>query len=591
MIGLLSGLIASSMLRVRLASGARFRDGIFYALTVLDAVLLVATLFSYSVAYELPFEATVKSPSVAFLLTFVALRALRFDYRFVVVSTVAIAGAWSIAFLLRMHLGGVTLTTSYTRYLTDHAVLLGAEFERLFALLVLAAGLVLSTRRSRATVDRVAAARGELEYLAQHDPLTGLINRARFREELRAALQRRRRGGALAVLYLDLDHFKEVNDTLGHSAGDALLRETARRLRAGLRETETVARRGGDEFAVLLHERVDAGRVVAVAERLLESVSRACAIDGHTVRVGASIGISMVPEDGEDEDAVLGNVDLALARAKQEGRGAYRFFAREMDERVRRRRRLALELRGALERGELELHYQPQVPTNPDGVPSFEALLRWPHPERGLVSPAEFIPIAEETSLIEDIGDWVLRQGCRDAASWPPEVGVAINLSPRQLADERILERVDEALALSGLDPRRLELEITETAMIQDVERCRSVLGELRGKRIRIALDDFGTGYSSLSLLHDFTFDNLKVDRSFVARLEEDDSARAIVRSVSRLGHDLGMTMTAEGVETDAQLAFLRAEGFHVVQGYLFSAARPAREVPLLLERLRRKAA
>jgi diguanylate cyclase (GGDEF)-like protein len=393
------------------------------------------------------------------------------------------------------------------------------------------------------------------------------------------------------VLCLDLDRFKEVNDTLGHPVGDELLRAVAGRLRRCVRETDTIARLGGDEFAIVQISRTQPTDATALASRIIEAIDAPFDIDGHRVAVGTSVGIAIAPTDGTDPDQLLKNADLALYRAKSDGRGTYRFFEQEMDQRMQARRKLELDLRRALVDGEFELHYQPFVNLDRNEVIGFEALLRWRHPERGMVSPAEFIPLAEETGLIVPIGEWALRRACREAIGWPDGIAIAVNLSAAQFRNRQLVQTVVNALAAAGLPATRLELEITESVLLQDAEAAREILLQLRSLGVRIALDDFGTGYSSLSYLRTFPFDKIKIDRCFIADLSTSAEAPlAILRAVTQLGATLGMTTTAEGVETEEQLALVRAVGCTEMQGHLFSPPRPAHEVPHLLLSAKRQA-
>jgi diguanylate cyclase (GGDEF)-like protein len=427
-------------------------------------------------------------------------------------------------------------------------------------------------------------AEARIAHMARHDTLTDLPNRAHFRERLDEALSRiQRYGGRLSVLSVDLDRFKEVNDSLGHPIGDKLLREAAGRLRNCAREVDIVARFGGDEFAVLqtgLQRPEDAS---ALAHRIVQAVSEPYEIEGHSLVIGASVGIATAPADGGDADQLIRNADMALYRAKAEGRGTFCFFEAEMNERAQARRALELDLREALEQGEFELYYQPLVNVRTGDVTGFEALLRWIHPERGLVSPAEFIPLAEEIGVIVPLGEWVLRQACREAAGWPAGMKVAVNLSPIQFRSRNLVQAVIVALAVSKLPASRLELEITESVLLQETDTTLATLHQLRSLGVRISMDDFGTGYSSLNYLRSFPFDKIKIDRSFIGDLAANADCEAIVRAVTGLGSSLGMTTTAEGVETRDQLEKLRAEGCTEVQGYYFSAPRPATEIPALM--------
>jgi diguanylate cyclase (GGDEF)-like protein/PAS domain S-box-containing protein len=432
------------------------------------------------------------------------------------------------------------------------------------------------------------AAQEQISHMARHDALTNLPNRTLFREQLEKALRLAKRSDQLAVLCLDLDHFKDINDSLGHPVGDALLKEVARRLGECITEHDTVARLGGDEFAIVQFcSDCDPSAVALLASHVVEKVSAPYEIAGHQLVIGVSIGISLAPEDGKNPDELLKKADLALYRAKEDGRGTYRFFETGMDARAQARRLLELDLRAALQRGEFEVYYQPIRDVAQDVVVAFEALVRWNHSLRGMISPVNFIPLAEETGLIVPIGDWVLRQACMDAAQWSQDVGVAVNLSPVQFKNPNLVSTVKEALKDSGLPAQRLELEITESVLLQNSEATLSVLHELRGFGVRISLDDFGTGYSSLSYLRSFPFDKIKIDRSFVTELATRDDSMAIVRAVTGLGKSLGIVTTAEGVETDAQFDLLRQEGCMQAQGYLFSPPRPAAEVETMLSKAR----
>jgi diguanylate cyclase (GGDEF)-like protein len=422
--------------------------------------------------------------------------------------------------------------------------------------------------------------------MAHHDALTGLPNRVLFNKRLNQAIARSKRGDPCAVLCLDLDHFKAVNDTLGHPVGDALLRAVTARLLQQVRETDTVARLGGDEFAIV-QSSVDQPHDSAIlASRLIESLTAPYDLDGHQVVIGTSIGIAIVPHDGDDAHEILKNADLALYRAKSDGRGRYRCFEPAMDAAMQARRTLELDLRRALLLGEFEIFYQPLMTLKTRRITGFEALLRWHHPERGLLMPGDFIPLAEEIGLIIPLGEWVLRRACADAMAWPAAVKVAVNLSAVQFINRNLVQEVRDALVDSGLAPHRLELEITETAMLDDAEKTLGILHRLRALGVSIALDDFGTGYSSLSYLRRFPFDRVKIDRSFVEGLGEGGDCDAIVGAVTDLCRKMGMTTTAEGVETEAQLARLGNLFCSEVQGFLFSQARPANEVPQIYEML-----
>ncbi|MFK4381725.1 diguanylate cyclase (GGDEF)-like protein [Bradyrhizobium sp. USDA 223] len=433
-------------------------------------------------------------------------------------------------------------------------------------------------------------AQAKISHMARHDALTGLPNRVLFHEQLEHGLRRTSSGDQLAVLCLDLDHFKDINDSLGHPIGDALLKEVGRRLEASVGENDTVARLGGDEFAVVLIGRSEEAVARSLASRLVEVISAPYEIDQHQIVIGVSIGISLSPQDGSSPDELLKNADLALYRAKADGRGTYRFFETGMDARAQARRLLEMDLRAALQRNEFEVHYQPIRDVLSERVVAFEALLRWRHPQRGLIAPIKFIPLAEETGLIIQLGEFVLHRACADAATWPDGIDVAVNLSPVQFKSPNLIAGVTEALAASGLGARRLELEITESVLLQNSEATLTTLHELRAMGVRISLDDFGTGYSSLSYLRSFPFDKIKIDRSFVSELATREDSMAIIRAVTGLGRSLGIVTTAEGVENDAQLELLRREGCTQAQGYLFSKPRPASDVAIMLERPRLRA-
>jgi diguanylate cyclase (GGDEF)-like protein len=422
------------------------------------------------------------------------------------------------------------------------------------------------TERKRAT-DQIA-------HMARHDPLTDLPNRAAFNETLAATLQ-----GALpskspfAVLCIDIDRFKEVNDVFGHAAGDKLLCEVARQL------TEAaggafLARLGGDEFAMIVAQGAQPATAESIADRLLRSMAADIAMGDQTVHVGLSVGVAVFPTDGEDATALLANTNAALYRAKTGGRGTIRFFEAHMDERLREGRALQHELRSAIEHQELTLQYQPQARIGGE-VTGFEALVRWHHPIRGMIPPGTFIPAAEESGLIVEMGQWILREACREAASWRKPLQVAVNLSPIQFRDADLPTLVHEILLETGLAPRRLELEITEGVLISDYARAVSILRRLKGLGVSIAMDDFGTGYSSLSYLQSFPFDKIKIDRTFIANLTDNHYSAAIVRAVIGLGHGLGLPVMAEGVETAEQLAFLARESCDEVQGFLIGRPSP----------------
>ena len=423
----------------------------------------------------------------------------------------------------------------------------------------------------------------KIVYLARHDTLTGLPNRFTFNERLETAIGKLSLGLPFAVLCLDLDGFKGVNDTLGHAAGDAVLREVAGRLGACVRETDTVARLGGDEFAILQHGADPIEGSAALASRLIKVVASPYVIDGHAVNIGVSVGIAMAPDGGNSGTALLRNADTALYRAKAAGRGTWQVFERGMDAELQRRHALEADLRGALAQGQFEIHYQPLVEARTQSLTGFEALARWRHPERGLITPGEFIPLAEETGLIRPIGAWILRKACADAGSWPGHIKVAVNLSAVQFTGGTLVEDVEQILAATGLAPQRLELEITESVLLRDGEATLALLRRLRDLGVRLAIDDFGTGYCSLSYLGQFPFDKVKVDQSFIRNLQWDKGSVEIVRAVVGLGRGLGMSVLAEGVETGEQRDLLRKEGCDELQGYLFSKPVALQDVAAII--------
>ena len=400
--------------------------------------------------------------------------------------------------------------------------------------------------------------------LARTDPLTGLANRTLLHAEL---VRLTRIGTPFALFCLDLDRFKAINDTLGHPMGDALLRKVAERLRSAVGPDDLVARLGGDEFAIV---RLGVGpqEAQSLAARIVDLVGRTYVTRGHLMNVGGSVGVALAPADGDDADQLVKHADLALYRAKAEGRGTFCFFEPEMDARMQERRALEIDLRRAMAFREFELAYQPQVELDSGAVVGFEALLRWRNPERGLVPPGDFIGLAEEVGLIVPIGAWVLRTACAEASRWSRPVSVAVNLSPVQFRSAGLVEAVTTALAYAELDPARLELEITEGALLDDTDTVVATLTRLRALGVRVSMDDFGTGYSSLSYLQKFPFDKIKIDQSFVREMASNPDCGAIVRAVANLGASLGMKTTAEGVETQEQLDAIRAEGCSEVQGY-----------------------
>ena len=418
-----------------------------------------------------------------------------------------------------------------------------------------------------------------IAHMARYDALTDLPNRVLFRERLDHEVKRVKRGECLAVLCLDLDQFKSVNDALGHTIGDELLKLVGERLRGCTRDLDTVARLGGDEFAIVMTQMEQPADAAVLSKRIRDSIIKPYHIDGHHIVTDISIGISVAPADAIESDALMRNADMALYGAKADGRGTYRFFEPDMNTRMKARRQLEMDLRKAIVSEEFELHYQPLVDLQSNNVNAFEALLRWNHQTRGLIPPVEFIPIAEETGLIVPLGEWVLKTACEEAANWPDHIKIAINLSPAQLNNRHLLSKVTSALTNSGLSPHKLQLEITESVLLQNTLTTLSTLHELRKMGVQIALDDFGTGYSSLSYLRSFPFDKIKIDRSFIRDLSNGVEPFAIVNAVAGLARCLNMTSTAEGVETQQQMELLQSIGCTEMQGYLFSHARPAHEI------------
>jgi diguanylate cyclase (GGDEF)-like protein/PAS domain S-box-containing protein len=429
--------------------------------------------------------------------------------------------------------------------------------------------------------DITAAKRAEAKvaFMAHYDILTQLPNRTLFNATLERAFHRNAQGGLIGLLYVDLDHFKAINDGHGHAIGDRVLVDVARGMEEVVRPRDMIARLGGDEFVVLMADLESTRDGLNVAERVLSRIGNAIEIDGQVMPLGASVGVAFAPHDGENGEELLRAADLAMYDAKSRGRRGISVFDAEMQVQMQERRTLELDLRAAIARGELELHYQPLLDINRGVTVGYEALLRWNHPVRGLVSPDAFIPIAEETGAIVEIGEWVIRTALAEAATWPDELTVAVNMSPAQVKDGNILPVVVNALASSGVAPERLELEITENLLMQDSEEVLTTLHKLRGLGVKIALDDFGTGYSSLNYLRSFPFDKIKIDRCFVSELAEREDCQAIVRSVISLANELNITTTAEGVEFGDQLEKLRRDGCDQAQGFLYSRAKPAADI------------
>jgi len=434
-------------------------------------------------------------------------------------------------------------------------------------------------------------AEAKMAHMARHDGLTGLANRTRFREVLNDRLGKLNdEGSAMAVLIIDLDDFKSVNDTLGHSVGDAVLSEAARRMGKAAGDGVLVARLGGDEFAILAPVEEGARSPVELAEKIIEEMSLPIDTGQHMVRIGASVGIAIAPQDSARPEEIMKFADLALYSAKRNGRGSSCLFEPQMDAHAQQKRQLEADLRRAIEQGELAVYYQPLIELRTGETEAYEALLRWNHPERGMVSPLEFVPLAEEVGLIDGIGQFVLQTACRDAADWPAGTRVAVNISPVQFRSAGLLTTVVQALGQSGLDPSRLELEITEAVLIEKSEGVLATMHALRGLGVLIAMDDFGTGYSSLSYLRNYPFSKIKIDRSFVDQLDRRPDSQAIVRAIISLGESLGMTVTAEGIEEPAVLEYLKAHGCLQGQGYIFAEPLPAKLIAALADKGRQAA-
>ncbi|MDE2082127.1 MAG: EAL domain-containing protein [Burkholderiales bacterium] len=447
--------------------------------------------------------------------------------------------------------------------------------------------LVHSNELLRSEIEQREKSQAISVHLAHHDALTGIGNRLLLHKQLGEALvHRQRQGGQLAVLFIDLDGFKTINDTLGHGTGDSLLKHLASRLKNSLREGDKLGRLGGDEFAVIQFGQEQPKEATALATRLIQLIGAPFSVDGHDLVIGASIGIAVAEGNYQDSTQLLRAADLAMYRAKADGRGRFRVFDPQLDRLAQERRGLETALRNAIDQGALEIHYQPFANLESGRISGFEALCRWNDPQRGFVPPSSFIPLAEEIGLIDLIGNWILQRACADAANWPEDITVAVNVSSAQLKSGQLFGAVEAALAASGLRPSRLELEVTESIFIQSSDANCALLSRLGELGVRISLDDFGTGYSSLSYLRSFNFSKIKIDRSFINDLSTSESSAAIVRAVCGLARSFGATTTAEGVETTDQLAHIRAEGCTDMQGYFLSRPLPVGEIPALLERM-----
>ena len=441
-------------------------------------------------------------------------------------------------------------------------------------------GKFIRTRGVCADVTDAKKAAAQIAYMARYDALTDLPNRRMFAETLAGALQRRKDAELLAVLYLDLDQFKAINDTLGHAIGDRVLQIAAQRIGACLSVKDIVSRQGGDEFAVLLTAPASREDADAVAAAIIAAMAEPLVVDDHQIAIGTSVGIAFAPGDATQAEDLIKRADLALYHSKQAGRARASHFAPNMQKVMQARRQIEADLRKAIAQNEFELHYQPLINLQTGKAVGYEALIRWNHPKRGVIMPDVFIPVAEETGLIVPIGEWVIRNALAEATNWPEHLSVSVNLSPVQLASSGLVPVIISALAANAIPPRRLEVEITESVLMKDSEANMRVLHQLRSLGVQIALDDFGTGYSSLNYLRGFPFDKIKIDRCFISEVDSREDSRAIVRAVTSLANSLGMITTAEGVEREQELDLLRAEGCTQVQGYYFSQPVPAAQVP-----------
>jgi diguanylate cyclase (GGDEF)-like protein len=467
------------------------------------------------------------------------------------------------------------------------------------------AELVTAVADLRGEISQRKIAEERIRYMAYFDNLTGLPNRQYLSERLDEALREARRDDSLlALLFIDLDHFKEINDSFGHSTGDMLLGSVAQRLTECVRSSDdvttlnsetrdetvlhTVSRQGGDEFTILLTQVANSFDACRVATRILTAMKEPFSLNRRDVVVGASIGIAVFPHDGDDTDVLLKHADTAMYHAKKSGRNDYACFSESMKEEALRKLTLEGDLRKAIERKEFELYYQPKIDSQTDRVCGLEVLIRWRHPERGMVSPVEFIPVAEETGLIVPIGEWVLRVACSQTRTWHNSgvhnLPISVNVSSRQFRKNALMETVTEILAESGMAPRQLELEVTETTMLQDEDEAVTALLRLKELGIQVALDDFGTGYSSLSYVRRLPLDTIKIDRSFVKELGQDSESASIVTAIIAMAHSLGLRVVAEGVETEQQADFLRSQGCEELQGFLYSEPVPAAAIPALLK-------
>ena len=493
------------------------------------------------------------------------------------------AGGLLCLAIVGLHFSGmagfsVTAMAGYSQGADSEAFAAMAAAIGMVALLIVGTGISTYLVERRTTTE----SENRIAHIAMHDALTNLANRHQFTEALRNECNALGDGGTpFALLMVDLDRFKPINDTLGHPIGDLVLQRIANRLRLAARDGDIVARIGGDEFAIIAFGLGDPDAATSVAERVVEILSRPMIIEGNVVEISGSVGVGMAPDHGSDPDALVQHADIALYSAKHGGKQTYRLFEPRLMEAIQRRRSLEASLRRASMRNEFRIVYQPVFSSAQGEITGAEALLRWTCPQHGEISPTEFIPIAEELGLVSRIGSDVLRRACKDAAGWPEHIDLAVNVSPVQLLDPRLPQTVSQALADSGLAPERLELEITETALLNNDEAALRTLTHIRDQGVRISLDDFGTGYSSLSYLHRFPISRIKIDKSFVQKLPDDVGSASIVRAIAQLGSSLSMKITAEGIETDSQLSFIQEQGCDEVQGFL--TGRPIAAADFLL--------
>jgi diguanylate cyclase (GGDEF)-like protein len=550
-------------------------------LALVDVLTLAAVQVPGHIAWDPGLLVMPIAYAVGFsILSMIAVRGLANDRGLLSGSVALVAGALTLHFT---GMSALTIVPDTAVHFTASPVP-GAAFAAAIAVVscFVFALVMLCVVFDRHMVAGRTEAERRIHHMAYHDPLTGLPNRTSLNDALRERLSTAERtGGQVALLAIDLDRFKQINDIFGHQAGDGLLRTLSGIMTAELRAGEILARVGGDEFMIVQSGVAQPQGAEHLAKRVLDAVCRDVDVEGTTFRAAASIGIALYPRDGKTAETLHPNADAALYRAKEEARGGYRFFEPEMDLQLRARRALQLEMRDALKRGEFQLYYQPQAETTTGVISGFEALLRWQHPKHALIAPGEFIPAAEENGFIVELGEFVLRAACAEASTWSKRLTISVNLSPVQFQHGDLVETVRTVLEETGLDPKRLELEITESVLIDDMTRALDILQRLKGLGVLVAMDDFGTGYSSLAYLQAFPFDRIKIDRSFIAALHENKHSEAIIRAIVGLGRGLDVPVTAEGVETEAQQAFLAELDCAEIQGYLIGHPQPIEHLEL----------